>query len=125
VLPEQGQCLGSQPGSGASERWHGAAGSSARVNHLGHTALPVGSGYTPAPVATANGAVATGAPRRGHRHPARGHARPVTRLAGSARSSPRLSAAPEGLTFSSQPETQGAPMNTRHASDADPGPARK
>jgi hypothetical protein len=57
VLPEQGQWLGSQACSGARFRRHGAADSSARVHHPGHVTLPADGGRTPAPVATANGAV--------------------------------------------------------------------
>jgi hypothetical protein len=56
VLPEQGHRLGSQARSSARFRRH-AADSSARVHHLGYITLQVGGGCTPAPVATANGAV--------------------------------------------------------------------
>jgi hypothetical protein len=57
VLPEQGQCLGSQACSSAGFGRHAAVGSSARAHHLGETTLPAGGGCKPAPVATANGAV--------------------------------------------------------------------
>jgi hypothetical protein len=57
VLPEQGQWPGSQSRSSA-ESWLLAVASCARFPRLGHRILPVGGGYTPARVATANGAVA-------------------------------------------------------------------
>jgi hypothetical protein len=59
VLPEQGQSLGALVCSRASSRRHGAATSSARACRLGHLILPVGCGYSPAPVATAIGAAKT------------------------------------------------------------------
>jgi hypothetical protein len=62
VLPEQGQSLGSLVCSRASSRRHGAATSSARACRLGYLILSVGCGYTPAPVATANGAAVQARP---------------------------------------------------------------
>jgi hypothetical protein len=55
VLPEQGQSLGSLVCSRASSRRHGAATSSARACRLGYLILSVGRGFSPAPVATADG----------------------------------------------------------------------
>jgi hypothetical protein len=55
VLPEQGQSLGSLVCSRASSRRHGAATSSARAWRLGYLILSVGRGFSPAPVATAEG----------------------------------------------------------------------
>jgi hypothetical protein len=56
VLPEQGQWPGSQSRSSAESWRHGVVASCARFPSLGHRILPVGGGYTPARVATANGA---------------------------------------------------------------------
>lgn len=56
MLPEQGQSPGSLVCSRASSRRHGAATSSARACRLGYVILSAGCGYSPAPVATAQGA---------------------------------------------------------------------
>jgi hypothetical protein len=58
VLPEQGQWPGSQYRSSAESWQHGVVASSAQSHRLGHWILPVGGGYSPAKVATANGAAA-------------------------------------------------------------------
>ena len=58
MLPEQGLGLGSLVCSRASSRRHGAA-TSALACRLGCLILSAGRGYTPAPVATADGAAVT------------------------------------------------------------------
>jgi hypothetical protein len=55
VLPEQGQSLGSLVCSRASSRRHGAATSSAQACRLGYLILSADRGFSPAPVATADG----------------------------------------------------------------------
>ncbi len=57
MLPEQGQWPGSQSRSSAESWRHGVVASCARFPRPGHGILPVGGGYTPARVATANGAL--------------------------------------------------------------------
>ena len=86
MLPEQGQSLGSLVCSRASSRRHGAATSSARACRLGYLILSAGCGYSPAPVATADGAAVTARPavatararRVGARPPARTAPRAIT-----------------------------------------------
>lgn len=62
MLPEQGQSLATWVRSRANSRRHGVASGSARTMRPGYQTLRADCGYTPAPVATADGVAATARP---------------------------------------------------------------